>query len=119
MSDSLPAQPKPAINHQPSGMFFSSIGGVGNCHTQERAIANQEEALARQAIGKENKSTNFHQGTGGFGNRTASISDSSGSSITSFSYSYSIMATPSSADKMKEMIVKLFKAKSKQDGNGL
>ena len=100
-------------------MFFSSIGGVGNLYKlEERAIASQEEALARQAIGKENKSGTFHYGIGGVGNQAASVCGSS-SSITSSNYSYSIMATPSGADKMKEMIVKLFKAKWKQDGNEL
>ena len=120
MSDFLPAQPKPTINHRATGVFLSSIGGIGNCHTlEERAIASYEEGLVRQAIGKENKSTVFHHGISGVGNCTASISDSSSSSINSLGYSYSIMATRSGADKMKEMIVKLFKVKSKQEGNGL
>jgi len=117
VSEAVPAQPKPHINPRTAGVFLSGIGGVGNCHThEERAIASQEEAVARRAISKENRSVAWHHGIGGVGNRRSSYG-SSAASITSSSYSYSIAATTSGADMMKAKIVRLFSAKSKEEGS--
>jgi hypothetical protein len=117
LSEAVPAQPKPHINPRTTGVFLSGIGGVGNGHTHEqRAIASQEQAIARRAIGKENRSTAWHHGIGGVGNQRSSYG-SSAVSITSSncSYSYSITAGKSGADMMKAKIVGLFTAKSKKE----